>query len=191
MPLGICLKVNRRISGKTWLPVLSSDHWITLRVTCLIILCLCNTSLKLVKSFLSISRALFLILGKILTLHKHSQYLCSSNIYTGLFWTAADSGTFRLLTVAAWTSEDADGDFCDIVPLFSVAQKFFLASSFLRAWFLPPNLYWCLQSLIDSKLGRKCPETESTHQHTLHTEQLWRKPVSIGRGEQNTGKELM
>lgn len=31
IPSGICLKVNRRINGKSWLPVLSSDHWITLK----------------------------------------------------------------------------------------------------------------------------------------------------------------
>lgn len=29
IPSGICLKVNKRINGKPWLPALSSDQWIT------------------------------------------------------------------------------------------------------------------------------------------------------------------
>lgn len=53
----------------------------------------------------------------------------------------ADLGTFRSLSVPARTSEDADGDFCNITPLFSVAQEFFLALYFLTLLFLSPDLY--------------------------------------------------
>lgn len=74
--------------------------------------CLRYPGLKLVKNFLSISMALFPILGKTFILYKCSQYLHSSNIPTGLFWMVSDLGTRRQHLVAMCLgSEDAAGEF--------------------------------------------------------------------------------
>lgn len=82
---------------------------------------------------------------------------------------AAHSGTFISCTTPTWASEDADGDFCNITPLFSVTQKFFLALNFLIPGFLSPDLYQCLQALTDSRLRGKCPETKKhSSAHPAH-----------------------
>lgn len=173
IPSGICLKVNRRINGKPWLPALSSDHWITLKGNLFDHpMSSCCPSLKLVKNLLQHFNGFISYLGKKYLLLKNTPNNCTVLTFKlgssdqGLFW--AHVGCSLLLCVQALKM--LMEIFCNFIPKFPVAQKFSLAPSFLTPWFLSPDLYWLCQAMLHSKSEGKCPETNNTHWYIMNTE---------------------
>lgn len=147
--------------GKSWLPVLSSDHWITPKGN------LFNHPMSVQYQPEACKRC-FVFQGLCFSCcEKYLLFLNTPSVCAVLVFKL---GTFRSLTAPVWALEGADGDFLQYCIILLGSPEVFLALNFQIPWFLSPDFYWHLQPLADSKLGRKCPETESTHQHILRTE---------------------